>query len=124
MTALCLYNLGGSVLHQGDERRAAACFAEGLTLSQAIGDQYGIAMNLAGMAGVAAARRLPEHSARLFGVAEALFDALGIVVEPVDRAEYDRNLAIARAQLDKATFASAWAAGQGLTIDQAVAEAL
>jgi predicted ATPase/class 3 adenylate cyclase len=123
MTALVLHNLGGAVLHQGDVWRAAACFAEGLTLSQELGDQSSIAINLAGMAGVAAAQQ-PEHSARLFGAADALFDALAMIVEPVDRAEYDRNAAVARVQLGEDAFAAAWAAGQALTAEQAMAEAL
>ncbi len=124
MTATDLHNLGGAVLHQGDARRAAACFAEGLVLSREVGSPYTIARNLAGMAGVAAAQGYPERSARLFGAAEALFDTVGIVVGAVDRAEYDRNLATIRAQLDDATFAAAWAAGQALPLEQAIAEAL
>jgi non-specific serine/threonine protein kinase len=124
MIASGLHNLGGAVLHQGDARRAAAYFAEGLALSREIGSRYHIAMNLAGIAGVAAAQGQPERSARLSGAAEALFDALGIVVEPVDRTEYDRNREIARAQLDGDAFAAAWEAGRALTIEQAIAEAL
>jgi predicted ATPase/DNA-binding SARP family transcriptional activator len=124
MTALVLHNLGGAMLHQGDERGAAVCFTDGLALSRELGYRYGIAMNLAGMAGVAAVDRHPERSARLFGAAEAVFDAMGQVVEPVDRAEYDRNREIAHAQLDAATFAAAWSEGQAMTLDDAVAYAL
>jgi hypothetical protein len=78
LTALGPHNLGGAALHQGDALRAAACFAEGLALSREIGSRlgsrYGIAMNLAGMAGVAAAQGQPDRSARLFGATDALFD--------------------------------------------------
>jgi predicted ATPase len=124
MTALALHNLGGAVLHQGDARRAAACFAEGLALSRELQAQYNIAMNLAGMAGAAAALGLSERSAQLFGAAEALFDAMGQVVEPADRAEYDRNAAVARAQLGDTAFAAAWDAGRAMPLEQAIAEAL
>jgi len=119
-----LHNLGGAVLHQGADRQAAACFAEGLALSREIGSRYSTAMNLAGMAGVAAARGRPERSARLFGAADALFDALGIIVEPVDRAEYDHNAAVARAQLGEDAFAAAWAAGRAMPLEQTFAYAL
>ncbi len=124
LTAVSLHNLGGAVLHQGDARRAAACFAEGLALSREIGDRDPIAHNLAGMAGVMAAQKQPERSARLFGAAEALFDAMGQVAEPVDRTEYDRNAAMARAQLGDEAFAAAWAKGRTTTVEQAIAHAL
>jgi len=119
-----LQSLGAAVLHQGDTRRAAACFAEGLALSRELGSRSGIAYSLAGMAGVAAAQGHSERSARLFGAAEALFDATGQVVEPVDRAEYDRHAAVARTQLGDHAFAAAWEAGRAMTIEQAIAEAL
>ena len=41
-----------------------------------------------------------------------------------DRDEYDRTIATIRAQLDEATFATAWAAGHALSLEQAIAEAL
>jgi DNA-binding CsgD family transcriptional regulator len=124
LTATALSNLGGAVLHQGDARRAAAYFAEGLTLSRELGNRPDIAFNLAGMAGVAAAEGQPQRSARLFGAAEAVFDAIGLVLEPQDRAEYDRNAAVARAHLGADAFAAAWEAGRTMTIEQAIAEAL
>jgi len=124
MTAGGLHNLGGAVLHQGDTRRAAACFAEGLALSRELGDQSSIAANLAGMAGVAAAQEQPQRSARLFGAADALFGAMGYVLEPQDRAEYDRNAAVARAQLGDEAFVVAWEAGRAMPIEQAIADAL
>jgi predicted ATPase len=124
MIAVDLHNLGGAVLHQGDARQAAAYFVEGMTLSREIGARYGIAMNLAGMAGVAAAQGQPERSARLFGVADALFNAIGIPVDLADRREYDRNREIARPQLSEEAFAAAVAQGHAMTQEQAVAEAL
>ncbi len=122
--AMGLHNFGGAVLHQGDARRAATCFAEGLTLSREVGDRSGIAVNLAGMAGVMAALGQPDRSARLFGAANALFDVMGMVVEPVDRIEYDRNREIARAQLGEEAFPAAWAEGRAMPLEQAIAYAL
>jgi DNA-binding CsgD family transcriptional regulator/tetratricopeptide (TPR) repeat protein len=123
-TEVGLENLGATVLHQGDAQRAAAYFGEGLTLSRELGDRSGIAINLAGMAGVAAAQRHPKRSARLFGAAEALFNAMGQVVDPVDRVEYDRNAAVARTQLGDEGFAAACEVGRAMTIEQAIAYAL
>jgi hypothetical protein len=41
-----------------------------------------------------------------------------------DRTNYERSVTAARAQLDEATFAKAWAEGQAMTLDKAVAYAL
>jgi hypothetical protein len=40
------------------------------------------------------------------------------------QASYERGVAAARALLDQATFAAAWAAGRAMTLEQAIAEAL
>jgi hypothetical protein len=42
----------------------------------------------------------------------------------VDEQEYQHYLAMARAQLDQATFNAAWEAGRALTLEQAIALAL
>jgi hypothetical protein len=54
----------------------------------------------------------------------ALLDPISASLDPADRAEYDSILTYARGQLDDATFAVAWAAGQVLTPEQAIAGAL
>jgi hypothetical protein len=61
---------------------------------------------------------------RLFGAAEALRAATGWRLPPAYASGYERYLAAARAELDEATFAAAWIEGSGLTLEQAVAEAL
>jgi len=43
---------------------------------------------------------------------------------PGVRADYERDLAAARAQLDAASLAAAWAAGQAMGLEQAIAYAL
>ncbi len=44
--------------------------------------------------------------------------------DPTDQAEFDHYLAIVCAQLDEVAFATAWAEGQALTIEQAIELAL
>jgi DNA-binding NarL/FixJ family response regulator len=58
---------------------------------------------------------------RLLAAAAALRDSLGVPLPPVCRAEYERSLAAARAQLDEQAFAVAWAEGQSMTWEQALA---
>ena len=124
MTALVLHNLGHTVLRQGDQQYALDCFAEGLRLSRDIGDRALSGLCLAGMASMAAVYGQPERATRLFSAAEAQFDALSYILEPQDRSDNERNLAIAREQLSEELFSDVWAAGRALTLEQATIEAL
>jgi 2-keto-4-pentenoate hydratase len=47
-----------------------------------------------------------------------------MVVDLVDRAEYDRGVAAVRARLNEPVVAAAWAAGAALAVDEAIKEAL
>jgi hypothetical protein len=71
-----------------------------------------------------AARGQPQRAARLFGAAAALLDALGAVLDPVDRAEYDRGVSAVSASLGQHAFGAARAAGRLLSLERAIAEAL
>jgi predicted ATPase len=122
--AAVLHNLGHVALQQGDEESANKLIAESLILSQELGDKLLLGGCLVGLAGVISIQGHPEQAVRLFGAAETLFEGAGGNVYPVDRAEYDRTLAAIRARLDEATFAQAWAEGQALTLEQAIAYAL
>ena len=44
-------------------------------------------------------------------------------MDVLDIPDYERWVTVARTQLDDATFAAAWAEGQKLTLDEAIAEA-
>jgi len=106
----------------GDHERAAAMFAETLDLWIACDDGRGIAGTLAGIAGLAAAGGQLLPAARLLGAARALADDLGVrfVAHHVSA---ERILAGVRARLHGDDFAAAWAAGQTLSIPQAIAAA-
>jgi hypothetical protein len=60
----------------------------------------------------------------LWGAAEHLRAALGCRPAPAARATYERQFVLARAHLGDSAFAAAWAAGEALSLDQAIAEAL
>ena len=64
------------------------------------------------------------RSARLLAAAQALRDAVGTVLPSSDRAEFEQHMSHARAILGGETFAAAWAEGQRMTLEQAVAYAL
>lgn len=109
--------------HQGDYLRSALLLGESLAASRELGDGEGIAMCLAGLAGIAGVEGQPERAARLFGAAQALYERIG-AVDRSDRARYDPNISGVRAQLSEEVLAAAWAEGRSMTLEQAIAYAL
>jgi predicted ATPase/class 3 adenylate cyclase len=121
---MVLIGMGYITQRQGDAARARGCFAEALALCREMRRRPCLTLCLAGLAGVAGMVRQPERAARLFGAAEALGEAFDQPWLRGHRIEWERNVVTARAQLDEATFAAAWAAGQAMTPEQAIAYAL
>jgi len=79
--------------------------------------------------GVGAVREPPLHgqlerAARLFGAADKLLEGTPAVLTVEDRTMYEQSLAAARSMLDEEMFASAWAEGRAMTLEQAIAYAL
>jgi predicted ATPase/Tfp pilus assembly protein PilF len=123
--AIGLSSLGAVAWVQGDYRRATAHLAEALVLSQAVGDKtWNTAVCLEVLAGVACAQGQPERATRLCAAATALRTATGTPLDRFDRTTYDSIVAAAQEALDERAFAAAWAAGQALPLEQAIAEAL
>ena len=116
--------LGRIALDQGAYERATACYQESLTLRQETGEKEGIATALEGLAAVTGMQGQPVSAARLCGSAESLRTLLGAPLTPIDRAYYQQTIAAIRAQLDEPTFLNAWTAGQAMTLEEAIAEAV
>jgi tetratricopeptide (TPR) repeat protein len=119
-----LRNLGHVASFRQDYEEAEALFRESLQILQETGDKSEILGSISGMAGVRAALGQPEQAARLLGAAQALIDAIGAAWEPEEHAEYERYLTATRSQLPEDAFAAAWAEGQSMPLEQAIAEAL
>jgi len=124
--SFALQGLGDVVQDQGDDARALALYQESVALERLLEGKEGIAHCLVGVAGVAGAVGQAERAARLLSAAETLLDTIGLSLAawPETRADYDRYVAAARAQLDAATFTAAWAQGRAMSLDQVVAYAL
>ena len=122
--AWALHALGRVAEDQGNTTGAGAYFAESLALRREQAHRPGMAASLAGLARVAATTGAPERAARLLAAADALREAGGVTVAPDERVDDERLLATVRAVLGQAAFATAWAAGRALPIEQVVADAL
>ena len=123
-TALALITLGNVALQQGDDVGAAPLFAEGLEVAHEVGKHHGIAGCLEGLAGVAWGHGQREPAVRLWAAAGRLRAGSGTPLLPADRARHEHTLAAARIALGHTAFAAVWAAGEGLTVEAAIDEAM
>jgi predicted ATPase len=120
---IILITSGDVWLHQyGGEQQAKMLYQQGLHLwqdMQRVDNGIGIVRGLAGMAEVAAAQGQAERAGRLLGAADRLLPSASIY-----RDDVNRRVAAARAHLDAAAFTTGWTAGQAMTEEQAVTDAL
>lgn len=116
--------LAGAILKQGDTERALTLLRRSLVLAQSVGDRQIIPYMLDDLGRVARAQARPERAARLCGAAAALRDAVATTVTPQQQSEYNRFLAELRQTLGEDAFASAWARGQAMPLEEAIAHAL
>jgi predicted ATPase/transcriptional regulator with XRE-family HTH domain len=123
LSAMILHNLAHVAQHQGVYEQASALIEESLRLWRDLGNKPGMALCLFALAGVAIKVGNPKQAVRLFGAAEALFERKVIRTAFVDQAEYTRNLAAARAELDEVIFAALWAEGKMMTLEEVTASA-
>ncbi|HMQ32619.1 MAG TPA: LuxR C-terminal-related transcriptional regulator [Chloroflexaceae bacterium] len=118
-----LYNLAFVAQREGDHREAMRMIHRSLVLCQSLGVQTDVIQELLALAGSLAALGKPLQAARLLGAAHAFLQRSDALIDPSDQPEHDRNMAFVRAQLGEAAFEAAWAEGQAMTFDQAVAYA-
>ncbi len=109
---------------QKDHAEARSLAREALTIFRQQDDKQEIAESLELLAACAAAQNQPDRAARLFGSAEALRETIGAPLPPASRPDYEQGVAATRSALDVQAFAAAWAEGQAMTREQAVAYAL
>jgi non-specific serine/threonine protein kinase len=119
-----LHELGLTAWRAGDAADATGRLGESLALRRELGERLGIAEGLEGLAAVEAETGQAERAARWLGAADGLREAIGAPLPPVERPEHEATLAAVRATLGEPAFAAAWSAGQAMTVERAVAEAL
>jgi predicted ATPase/DNA-binding CsgD family transcriptional regulator len=119
--ARALHGLAYVTWKQRDLPRALALSHEVLHLDWEL--RWPIHYHLEDIADIAGRTRHAALAARLYGAADILRQRTGRPVEPVFRAEFERDVAVARQALGDAAFAEAWAAGRALSPEQAVDEA-
>jgi non-specific serine/threonine protein kinase len=129
-----LSRLGRLALVEGDAAAARRRLTQGLAVWRDAGCVWRIPVLLRNLARVAEAQGQPARAARLWSAAAAQHQALlgrplpadeGPTIAPTDEgptlAEATESL---RARVGAVAFDAAWAAGQAMTLEQAVADAL
>jgi tetratricopeptide (TPR) repeat protein len=107
-------------LFRGDALRGAVLFQQCLHDLQLVRDWIDMVRALEGLAWAVAAVDNYENAAQLLGFLAAYRERGGMVLPPVDQAHHERALSSAREALGQEAFAAAWAAGEALTLEEAV----
>jgi hypothetical protein len=110
--------------YEGKLHEAEAAYRETILEWKGLGHRAAIAHQLECFASIAKAREDGGRAARLYGAAEALRQKIAIPMTPKEKTEYEGQIANLRAGMDEKAFASAWAEGQAMSMEQAIAYAL
>ena len=115
--------MGVVSLRQREYSRAGVFFAESLPLCRR-GDLFVTFQCLEGLGCVASARGNYVRAARLFGAAELLRESLRSRRDRDYQREIAQHMNSAQTALGDIAFASAWAEGRAMTLEQAIEYAL
>jgi tetratricopeptide (TPR) repeat protein len=109
---------------QGDAGRARALFANAIQRFREAQIRIGIVYCVEGLSSLAAAQGQLERAATLLGWAESMRELIGDKRPSGEDRDLEHGLAPVRTGLPPAAFAAAYAAGEEMTTDKAVALAL
>ncbi|MCB0104973.1 MAG: tetratricopeptide repeat protein, partial [Caldilineaceae bacterium] len=117
-----LYTRGRIAAAQQQGESALPLYLESLLLKARLGERRGIS-DVFGALAVVASRELPQRAVHLLAAASGLRRTLAINLPPSEQAAEEKLVDTLRVVLDDATFADAWATGQQMPLDQAIAYA-
>src|SRR5581483_11418127 len=108
---------------RADQEELAAAtdlYHQALALCRQAGDKDSVARALVGLARVAWGNGDAARAATLLGAVDALRAAIGVSVEPIDRAQQEQLAAALHAALGDLPFAAASGRGHALSMDDAI----
>jgi hypothetical protein len=104
--------------------RSQMLYEETIVLARERGKSSLLGLILAGLGSLARAGGKTERAARLLGAGETSVKEFFSNPNLPNRAAFDSDVATVRTQLDEDIFRVAWAEGQAMTLEEAVAYAL
>lgn len=124
--ALVLSLLSGAFAHLGrsNYQGTRSLCREGIELSRRFGMPHLTAAHLHILSCLAASQDQPIRSARLWGAAETLREAIGTILSPVEQYIYGPYIEAARTQLDEAEWDVAIEEGRKMSLEAAMEYAL
>jgi tetratricopeptide (TPR) repeat protein len=124
LLAYSVRRLGLLAWREKDLARATVLCQESLSLNRELGDPRGVLACLAGFADIAVVQGKFARAAQLMAAVETHLAAMGMRLLPVDKMEYERNLALLRTKLDEKILNKFWDKGKAMSLDDAIAFAL
>ena len=106
--------------YEGHYQQARVLYKETLKEWQRIGHRAAVAHQLECIAFISKALEQSERAMRLFGAAEALREKIQINMTAQEREGYEKEVADLKANLDEKEFASLWAEGRSMTMEEAI----
>ena len=109
---------------EGKLQQAEKAYRKTIRIWQKLGHRAAVAHQLECFAFLAKAHEEPERALRLLGAAEILRERINIHMQPPERAEYEREVQDLRGSMAEYEFATLWAQGRTLTMEEAIELAL
>ena len=122
--AYSVRRLGLLAWQEKDYGRAIVLCRESLKLNRELGDLRGVLACVAGFADIAVLQEKFEQGATLMATVETQLATMGMQLLPVDKMEYERNLALLRIKLDEKILSRFWARGKRMSLEQVIVVAL
>jgi tetratricopeptide (TPR) repeat protein len=119
-----LRNLGHLALVQGAYEQAAHFYLRSIALCQGMRGTLLLTRGLEGLARVVCAQGCFVRATTLLAAAEKQRTALGAVILPTLRADYDHTINLLHLSLSSQAFEEAWHLGSSMSIEQSVVYAL
>lgn len=118
--------MGEIALCRGQYAQALAFLRQGVQRTSSIFIQFWNLNPLAGVIGTQPGCTSDDvcRAAQIWGAVEALNEKIGTFPAPYDRRRTDSLITAARAHLPPETFATAWAAGRQLSLEEAITLAM
>lgn len=116
--------LGKAKLAAGDYAQASALLKQSLIGLREIGNKFLTANFLYWLGKLVWIQGDPEKATRLLGATEALRQAASLPLPPVEQPDHEHTVASLRSELTEHQFATVWAEGRAMTLEQAIEYAL
>jgi predicted ATPase/DNA-binding SARP family transcriptional activator/DNA-binding CsgD family transcriptional regulator len=111
-------------LGKGDHHQTRMLYKKGLRASMQLETMNLARLHLHISAALAGAQGRAVRSARLWGAAEVMREAIGTIFSPAERCAYGPYIEAARAQLDESAWEKAYTEGKTVTLEEAIEYAL